>query len=963
MQDSRYIIGIDLGTTNTALCYIDTEQHGNDVGEFAIPQISGIGECKHLSLLPSFCYLPAINEFPKKSLALPWIENSGNIVGQFARSHGASSPNRLISSAKSWLCHAGIDRTQRILPWGNQSDVEMVSPIDVTTFYLTHLREAWDYKMRKFNQGTLSADHAFENQQIILTIPASFDETARELTILAAERANYKEFSLIEEPLAAFYAWLSKNEDNWGKLIHPGERILVIDIGGGTTDFSFIELDNNQQLRRFAVGDHLLLGGDNIDMTIAKKFETHWNVTLSGGDWFKLCQICREAKETLMSSDLTETDITLVSRGSSVIESVKKGKLTKPDFIHILNDGFYPQTNANEAPHKSRSGIRKMGLPYVDNPAITEHLIAFLCNAKTIAHSDAIGNREDSIENQIGEGIGVPCENNPVSIHHKANSSIDSPKFYESKEKEKLLYPDKILFNGGSLYGEQTRKRLISIISLWFPNRPPPVELEAEEFSLAVAKGAAYYGRGRRGNGVKVKSGITKAFYIEVAEKKDQKKLICIMPRKTGENIEVSVPGKFLVRANSKVLFNLYSSSVRLLDQCGNSVSSTDELTLVSPLVTVLQYGNLQEKNLEISISCIITEVGTLKVYLNSLTTDHKWPLDYDLRASLETVDNCKDPKKPTIVIESKKISMAIGILQETFNNDSARLSKIASLLENSLNLKKRDWSISLLRKFSDILLSLANSRERSAEHETRWLNLLGFCLRPGFSDVEDSLRIKKLWKIWFGGLIHCKDVQASAEWWVMWRRIAPGLKSGQQITIINKLRSELFPKGIYRRKVPQGEQAKREMWRCLGSLELLSVEMKKQIGELLISRGTKLESYEIWVIARLGSRRLFRSPANLILSPASAEEWINQLRPLHIKIKHDKMVLFAVSRISTFTGERTLDLPPDLRLDVIQFLEGNACPDYWLTQVREQCPTSTEEIENLLADSLPLGLTLIGLE
>ncbi len=934
MLDSRFIIGIDLGTTNTAVSYIDTETDDTRICPFPITQIVTFGEYDEKPLFPAFCYLPTPAESNDGLLDLPWSASREYVLGQFARDHGAASADRLVSSAKSWLAHAGVDRTQAILPWSGDSGSATVSPVTVSAMYLTHIRHAWNHKFGRLKDSSGSRC-VIENQQVILTIPASFDETARELTIDAAKQAGFENLVLVEEPLAAFYAWLHKQEGQWQEIIKPGEQILIADIGGGTTDLSLVQMDSSNVLHRYAVGDHLLLGGDNIDIAIARHVEKEWRIELNSCDWSELCQTCRRAKESLLSEDRESVNITLMARGSSVIKNAKSAVLGKTHLMEIIESGFFPKLRPDEAVETRRSGIRQMGLPYASNPAITHHILSFLRSADRIA-------RELEFRKTSG----------PESLSDLRDSRVDS------ESERALSYPDKILFNGGTMIPPQIRSRIISTIASWFPNNSPPTELKVTDYSLAVTLGAAYYGKVRRGLGIKVKGGIARSYYIEVEDSQHKKQLICVIARDTDENVEVAVPGKFFLQTNMRALFNLYSSATRLTDRPGDTISDREELSAVAPLLTVVRFGKSEKRSIDVTVVTRLTEVGSLELSILSTQTDHKWPLKFDLRSIRDAADSANS-QGPEIILDAAKVTGAQQIIESRFNGHGRDLPALFGLLEKELDIPRRDWSIQLLRELADTMISLKQTRGNSAEHETRWLNLAGFCLRPGFGDPADQLRVREIWKIWFDDVRYSKNPQATAEWWVFWRRIAAGLKGGHQITIANRLRKLLFPKGVYRRKIREGAQTKTEMWRCLGSLEAVSIQLKISIATVLLERVDVLEPFEYWVLARVGARRLFHGPLASVVPPLVARNWLKKIAAASPSRAARDMQLFSAAQLATVTGDRNIDLPSETVAATLEFLQTRQCNPRWINPTGPESLNSSELLEQLLSDKLPLGLSI----
>ena len=380
LHDQRYIVGIDLGTTNSAVAYVDlsADEHTRQTRIFAIPQLTGPGEINKLPVLPSFLYIPGEYDIAKSAVAMPWQRPADHFAGTLARDHGATVPARLVASAKSWMCHANADRRAKILPWGAGEDVAKVSPVQAAAAYLAHVRNAW-------NRAHADADEALERQVVIVTVPASFDEVARELTLEAATEAGLADVILLEEPLAAFYSWLMAHEKDWQGAVKPGELILVCDVGGGTTDFTLIYLkDTDGQLgfERLAVGDHLILGGDNVDLALARRIEGQFSrrqISLKGNRWKTLCHQCRQAKERILDGDTESETVTILGEGGQLIGGTLTATLGRQDVESTVLDGFFPSVSATAIEKSAqRKGITEFGLPYEQEPAVTRHLGWFL---------------------------------------------------------------------------------------------------------------------------------------------------------------------------------------------------------------------------------------------------------------------------------------------------------------------------------------------------------------------------------------------------------------------------------------------------------------------------------------------------------------------------------------------------------------------------------------------------------
>jgi hypothetical protein len=905
---SRFLVGIDLGTTNTVVCYVDTE--GDSViREFSVPQLVAAGEVGTAVLLPSFCYLAAGPELPPGALALPWEPNPRLAVGVFARDQGTAVPERLVSSAKSWLAHAGVDRTRGILPWGSDLGDEKLSPVDVSFRYLDHISRAWDHSFGQMRdrQGTPTT---LAEQHVILTVPASFDEVARQLTVEAARRAGMEHLTLIEEPLAAFYAWLAKHENSWQERLKPGETVLVVDVGGGTTDFSLISIDAGPTLRRTAVGDHLLLGGDNIDMTLARLAEKAWNTRLPTRQWFMLCQMCRRAKEALLTTGGPFThDIAVSGPGSSVVAGTRTHRFSRAEVEQLVLDGFFPEVSGDSPPPERRRGIQEMGLPYAPDAAVTRHLLQFLRDAAPLA----------------GAPVGGP------------------------------LIPSAILFNGGALLPPQIRQRVCAVVGQW-GGGPPVPEMEAVDLNLAVSRGAAYYGLVRRGEGVRVRGGLARAYYMQV-ERANEPGWLCVLPHDVDEGVvQHLAEQRFLVRTNQPVRFPLACSATRLGDRPGEVLKASEDLMPLLPLHTALRYGRGNQDALPVSVAAVLNEVGTLDLWLQSSTSEHRYPLVFDLRGPAAAAS-----PNPVVclTVDEAAVQAAERLLQEAFGPQGDP-TRVLRRMEEALALPRDDWSVTILRRFVDSLLNLAESRAHSARHEARWLNLTGFCLRPGFGAPGDDWRVSQTWKLWHRGALAAQP-QVAAEWWVLWRRLAAGLKLGQQQQIGGGLVSALVPKATER--LPSGRKAAGhdhlEKWRCLGSLERLDVRVKTQVLEALLLTPSRLEDVHYWVLARLGARRLFHGPADGVIPARTVAALLARLRQRCEADHCPPAGLFAVANVARLCGIRDLELPDEDRAAALALLRDAKAPEAWTALLTSSAEASAEVTTELVGDRLPLGLSL----
>lgn len=602
MGDPRYIVGIDLGTTHCVLAYSQIDAADSEQAEihvFSVPQIVGPSEIAAQPLLPSFIFLPGPHDVPKGSLALPWDSENNTAVGEFARRRGAEVPNRLVSSAKSWLCHSGVDRTKPILPWDSPADSRRLSPVEASALFLKHLREAWNNEMAA---GDPQA--RLELQEIYLTVPASFDAVARELTVKAAQAAGLENLTLLEEPQAAFYAWIQSQGEEWRKLIQVGESVLVCDIGGGTTDFSLIqaaEENGELVLRRIAVGDHILLGGDNMDLTLA--YAIRAKLAQKGtklDDWqFRgLWHGCRAAKERLLSDPSIQAEpISILGRGTSLIGGTIRTALTRDEVEKTVLDGFFPEVGASDYPQsKARVGMREMGLPYQSDPAVTRHLARF------------IGSQAEA-----GSGEG------------KAKG-----------------FPAAVLFNGGVMKSELVRRRVLEILGDWKSGEPIR-QLSSGDLDIAVARGAAYYGLSRRGKGIRIRAGAARPYYIGIESAMPAvpgipapMKALCVVPFGMEEGTQADLTDReFGLVVGEPAVFHLLSSNSRKKDSAGEIVEDWGgEIEEVTTMETTLPAtedeagGNL----IPVWLQSKMTEIGTLELWCVARESDRRWKLEFNLR-------------------------------------------------------------------------------------------------------------------------------------------------------------------------------------------------------------------------------------------------------------------------------------------------------------------------------------------
>jgi molecular chaperone DnaK (HSP70) len=950
MIRSRYIVGIDLGTTNCAVAYVDTkgrDRPAADIRIFEVPQLVAAGETAPRPMLPSFLYLPGPHELPPGAARLPWNDQADRIVGEFARNQGARVPAHLVASAKSWLCHAGVDREDKILPWGSPADARRVSPVEASADFLRHIRDAWNHQFATGNDAL-----RLEHQEVVLTVPASFDEAARELTLAAAQQAKLEHLTLLEEPQAAFYCWIVSHQDGWQRAVRAGELILVCDIGGGTTDFSLItviETETGPGFRRVAVGDHLMLGGDNIDLALARHVEQKLGRTrLDSEQYSALRYACRTAKEKLLiePAEAERWPVTIAGRGSRLIGGSLQSELSRAEVMQIVLDGFFPFTGPDEDPQRSAKGEpQEFGLPFVADPAIPRHLSAFL--------------RRHGAE--------------AAAAHAAADSN-------------RTARPDAILFNGGALTPALVRDRLVQVVTNWFDGgtagSAAPRVLSNASLDLAVAIGAAYYGVVRRGGGIRIGGGTARSFYVgfEADSEAASRPWLCVVPRDAQEGDEIAIENRdFDLLMGQPVAFPLASSSVRPQDRPGDlAPADPDSIRILPPLVGVMRVGRkAKAERVPVRLAAKVTEVGTVELWCQSRTDDRRWRLQIQLRggsAPARTALAAANEASDALVIEQSEIDAAVEAVRTAFAAvaPSAEFgpARLIKRLEDVLDAPREQWPPSALRALWEPLRELAEQRFQSPRHESRWLNLAGYCLRPGTGFPLDELRIKALWPAWHAGVRHVKDVQCWAEWWIAWRRVAAGLAKTHHEEIYRRLALFLLPaKGgtgpgrkLGRPKPEAHELA--EMWRCAAALERLAANLKESLGDVLAKQAARSNraAHVLWCLGRLGARVPLYGPANTVVVPETAERWTRTMLSVSFAPGRESSdAIFALAQLARVSGDRARDLDESVRLEVLDRLAALGADEAVLRPVRKYHELEAAQEGVALGDALPVGLRLVA--
>ncbi|MEW6261382.1 MAG: Hsp70 family protein, partial [Thermodesulfobacteriota bacterium] len=802
-----------------------------------------------------------------------------------------------------------------ILPWGADASIAKISPVQASTAYLAHMRAAWNHLHA--DEPDLYLEHLF----VVLTVPASFDEVARELTLEAASLAGFGQVTLLEEPLAAFYSFLSLHETDWHQIVRPGELILVCDMGGGTTDFSLItlkEVGGSPRFERIAVGDHLILGGDNVDLALARIVERQVGKSaadLTGDRWRTLCHQCREAKEALLEGKSDVRRMTLVGKGSRLIGGTITAELRRESVEAIVLDGFFPVLEASQpVAQRERVGMMEFGLPYEPEPAVTRHLGWFL-------------------------------EKHRLDVQH----TLGRPD----------AVPDWILFNGGSLKPRSIQVRICEAVRHWFglPKERTPRILQNPEPDLAVAMGAAYYGLVKRGIGVRVGSGSARSYYIGIAvgesdtgQDRAAEKAICVVERGLEEGSPIVLPEReFRVIANSPVVFPIYSSSFRSGDKAGDLLDIDDTFSPMPPLRTVVQYGKKGNRTtLPVAIDAAFTEMGTLALWCRSKVSDHRWKLQFQLRGASDVLSVSEGQ-----IFDEALVRQAVERIDQAFQGSAKELTRIARDIADLVDRPKDAWPLSLIRTLTDRLIVRIDARRRTADHEMRWLNLTGFCLRPGFGDGSDEQRLKQLWRLFKQGPAFPGHPQVRIEWWIFWRRIGAGLSPGQQRQMFQDVTPILLQAKAQR--MPLQEWI--ELWMMTANLERLSVRDKLKLGRTLVGEITSGKAYGqlLWCLSRIGARELLYATADRVVPPQEVWKWIEGLRERSLSGAAASCML----QLGRMTGDRMRDLEPAQREDVARLLSENGVSEEALRVLREPTAIVKQDIQSIFGESLPQGLIL----
>ena len=898
-----YSIGIDLGTTNCALSYVDLRDASAVSQVLTVSQRESFTAFVERSTLPSFLYLPLEREKAEfeggdAGFVGAWV------VGEMARRMTSVIPSRVAHSAKSWLGHHAVSPDSEILPW-DSADVakkERLSPLAASAAYLSYLRSAWDQGLA---QG--DANKSFDKQSITITVPASFDAASQEATMQAARMAGFPDTTrLLEEPQAAFYRCLERLDARADlERLDEGSRILVVDIGGGTSDFSLFRLSKKEsegpKFERIAVSNHILLGGDNIDLALAYALESEVRSSkdeLSANQWQHLIALARELKERCLGSDIDEElSVALPSAGSSLIAGSKSANVSSSDVRQLLLEGFFPLCSSEARPDQPSGALQEWGLPYAPDFAVTRYLADFT----------------------------------------RGQDRIDA-----------------VLLNGGTLAARTLRERLVEQLTAW--QKSAPEMIGNAETDLAVARGAAYYGAALDGRGRRIEAGASRSTFLEVETGREEKRLICALPQgiAVGERAQVDIP-ELRLRVNELVRFKAYQSRGRVRYAIGESCAwSEDDFIDLPPLETEIEvatFDDESEKSIPIKLQCEVNELGLLQIRCLSVDNNvaGEWTLAFNLRSDIVSATEIQVPPK---TIKEERIAAAIERLKNVFaaKRDRKKLTanRVFKGLEEKTNLAKHEWDLQLSRRIGDATLELDRTDSEA------WLSIVGYLARPGFGERNDSRRIDRIWS-----LLSEEDKRRSAAWdvqrCILWRRLSGGLDEGRQI--------ELFDRAFLRLKTKKG--ATPERIRMLGTLERIPHTRKRQLFEALLlglSQAIESEGHPSPYLSALGSllarSLLYGNPEN-VTSPEWVSEAFEALGDADWKEPglFDAQSLFM--RAARIVEMRSLNIPSGLSKRIVKKLSKAGWTDARLLPLADYVPMTKRDQATAYGESLPPGLVI----
>lgn len=948
---AQFIVGIDLGTSHTVVAAVPVHGQAQDIALLQIPQRISATEVRAAPLLPSVRYQAAPAELGD-TWQQPWIAQGADaqapaVVGRWAQELGAAVPGRLVVSAKSWLSHTGVDRTAPILPWGAGDDVAKLSPLAASASYLAHIQTAWD------RQNPSAPLHA---QTVVLTVPASFDEGARALTLQAAQMAGLPQVQLLEEPKAAFHDWLVLQGPALAEQLAQCRCVLVVDVGGGTTDLTLIRVDPAPDgglptLTRTAVGEHLMLGGDNMDLALAHQLEPLLagpGQKLPAARFAQLVQRCRSAKEQLLAQDAPQqVSVTLLGSGSRLLGGTQSVTLTQEQVQQWVVDGFLPPAALTDTPHRRQTALRGLGLPYPADAAISRHVAQFL--------------------------------------HQHAQQGL----------------PDAVLLNGGVFHAHALAQRLTQQLSTW---RGSPVRvLHNPHPDWAVARGAAAHGLARAQAAYAanpalahpakapaaiqnivpvIGGGSARSYWLLLPGKPSTTpQLLCLLPKGTEEGVRIVLTGRrFALRLGQAVRFVLLASSQPLATaQAGQlqALQGTGWVELPALSTVLPAPAGQTTAQVEVQLQACMTEVGTLEVRCVAVHDPaQSWLLPFQVRgamdpASPDSIAPCADPtstKSPKHApTQADPSPAAIALIDRMFGTQAQAVPpKEVRQLRQSLEklLGPRDsWPVGLLRTLFDALLARAKRRRRTADHERVWLNLAGWCLRPGVGAELDSWRIQQVWALYAQGLGHPQESASWTEWWVFWRRVAAGLQEAQQMQVLEAVAAAM-QKTVQQATQRNGGKSSHgsydDMLRLFAAMEAVPWQYRQEMGQWMLQRLRRPDEtvHTWWALGRLAARQPLAANAHRVMPPSAAQEFLQAT--LEQDWRRNETAMFAAVQMTRMTGDMARDMPDAVRTQVLDKMRAAAAPQRWLQLVEQVVPMDAQDQQRSLGDSLPPGLVLL---
>ncbi|MFO0591966.1 MAG: Hsp70 family protein [Polyangiaceae bacterium] len=926
------IVGIDLGTTNSVMAWTDEARSfrgAAGVETFDVSQLVSRTEIAARPLFPSFLYAPIAGEEAED----PWGD-APYWAGAAARARGVEVPGRSIASAKSWLGYAAVDRTAKILPWGAEddaADLPKISPIDASAKILGHLRSAFD---RAF--GEPLAGH-----EVVLTVPASFDEDARELTVEAATRAGLT-VRLLEEPQAAFYDFVARAPE--GALAELVERaggaahVLVCDVGGGTTDLSLLRVERDDsavtkaKVTRIAVGNHLLLGGDNMDLALAHALEGRLVAApdrLAPSRFAQLVLACRAAKERLLGDGAPDqVPVAIAGQGSRLLGSTLRADLSRDEAERIVLDGFFPRVERDARPARGRSALVAFGLPYEKDPAITRHVAHFLARHGIFAGGARV---------------------------------------------------DAVLWNGGVFRARAIGERLLDVISSW--SGAEVTRLAYTDPDLAVARGAVVYGLALRGRGMRIEGGAARGYYVGLSpEPGKPRPAVCVVPRGAKDGVRYAAPDRtFALAVGRSVRFDLFTSDSASHAPGDVVTLGEDVFEKLPPVAVRFDAGPVAAARdprgsvrpgpaeVQVGIEGELSAVGTLDLACVETapregSSPRRFRLAFQLRDAAS--EDAKDAG-PRRVFSAQKIAQATEAVLRVFGRGRAdvtprEVKDLVRELEKILG-ERAGWTMEVARALFDALITSPQSRKRSADHERQFWLLAGYCLRPGFGDPGDGARAAILAPLFAERLTFQGETRLWQQFWIAWRRVAGGLDEASQLAIRDAIDPYLAP-SEKRLKKPKGwkPDALVEMLDMAASLERVPASARAELGSWILDKTWTDRDPRWWAaIGRIGARVPAYASVHHVVSPLVAEKWLDQL--LRDKWHDLPTAAAAAVQLARVTDDRARDVSLRVRGEVERRLEKEGAREAWIRAVREFQPVEESDRAAFFGEGLPIGLRLIG--